>query len=164
MTPFSNPHTIAIAAFLAEIGIPVEAAPITEKTFLPGILIDHGRLLVDESQLQYPGDLLHEAGHLAVMEPARRAAAHGSPGDELGEEIAAMAWSWAALTHIGLPPEVVFHEGGYKGSSDSLIMTFQGGSYPGLPLLQWFGMTYDARNAATHGVTPFPQMRHWLRQ
>lgn len=33
-----------------------------------------------------------------------------------------------------------------------------GGGF-GLP--EWFGMTYDARNAATPGVTSFP---HWLRQ
>lgn len=164
MSPFQHPHTAAIAAFLTEIGIPVEPQSLPDNTFLPGIRIDRGRLLVDEAKLLYPGDLLHEAGHLAVMLPDRRATVVDSPGDEMGEEITAMLWSWAALTHLGLPPEVVFHPAGYKGSSESFISNFQSGNYIGLPLLQWYGLAYDARNAQAQGAAPFPTMLHWLRE
>lgn len=163
MTTFQNPQTAVIAAFLTEIGIPVEAQSLSADTFLPGVRIDRGRLLVDEARLAHPGDLLHEAGHLAVMLPDRRATVQDSPGDDMGEEIAAICWSWAALTHLGLPPEVVFHPAGYKGSSEWFIEVFQAGQPQGLPLLQWYGLTFDARNAAAHGVAPYPHMRHWLR-
>ena len=56
-------------AFLAEIGIPVSETTLSQSTFVPGILIDQGRLLVDPAKLLYPGDLLHEAGHIAVTLP-----------------------------------------------------------------------------------------------
>jgi len=86
---FKNAVTRRIADFLADIGIKVASVSISRKTFLPGILVESGRILVDETQLTYPGDLLHEAGHLAVSlaQPftAGRAVAHnlfqpGSPG------------------------------------------------------------------------------------
>lgn len=160
---FSNPLTASIAAFLEEIGIPVERRELAESTFLPGIRLEHGRLVVDEARLQYPGDLLHEAGHLAVMEPDRRAAVVDSPGTDMGEEIAAIAWSWAALTHLGLPPEVVFHPAGYKGSSEAFIANFGAGQYVGVPLLQWYGLTYDEKNARERSEAPFPRMQRWLR-
>jgi hypothetical protein len=36
-----------------------------------------------------------------------------------GEEMAAIAWSYAACVHLGLEPTVVFHSDGYKGGSES---------------------------------------------
>lgn len=63
---FKNPLTQKIADFLNEIGLAVRAASLDEETFLPGILIRKGEILVDEEKLLYPGDLLHEAGHLAI--------------------------------------------------------------------------------------------------
>lgn len=64
---FKNELTAKIADFLTEIGIEIGLARLSEPTFLPGILIDGGKILVDEEKLAYPGDLLHEAGHLAVV-------------------------------------------------------------------------------------------------
>ena len=59
-----------IVVFLKEIGLEVISTNISCETFLPGILVDQGKLLIDENRLLWPGDLLHEAGHLAVV-PAR---------------------------------------------------------------------------------------------
>ena len=62
-----------ITAFLREIGIPVEAASLAHgETFLPGIRLERGALLVDDAKLAYPGDLLHEAGHVAMTPPELR--------------------------------------------------------------------------------------------
>jgi len=63
---FQNELTGKIAKFLNEIGIRTIPAKLDRQTFLPGILIREGQLLVDEEKLAFPGDLLHEAGHLAV--------------------------------------------------------------------------------------------------
>ncbi len=160
---FQNPITAGIAGFLEEIGIPVVPCALPEKCFVPGIRLQHGELLVDESRLLYPGDLLHEAGHLAVMTPARRASRVADASSNLGDEIAAIAWSWAALTHLGLAPEIVFHPHGYRGASSFLMETYGAGTYVGLPLLQWMGLTLDPRAAAERGISPFPHMLRWLR-
>ena len=49
--------------------------------------------------------------------------------------MAAIAWSSAAVRKMGLPPEVVFHEAGYRGGSRSMIENFGSGHYPGVPFL-----------------------------
>ena len=73
------------------------------------------------------------------------------------------AWSWAALKHLALEPAVVFHADGYKGDGEALIAAFNREGAPGVPLLQWYGMTADAKSAAESGVAPFPHMLRWLR-
>ena len=117
---------------------------------------------MDPERLLYPGDLLHEAGHLAVMLPAQRAVTGSNVGADMGDEIAAQTWSYAAAVHLGLPPEVVFHPAGYKGSADKLIEVFSEGRV-GVPLLQWMGLTLDAKRAAAESMAPYPHMIRWLR-
>lgn len=156
--------TERIIAFIREIGIEVHFTTLSGKTFVPGITVKDGAILVDRDQLTYPGDLLHEAGHLAVLLPEERPVFHLRGAEEpLGNEIAAMAWSYAALYHLKLKPEVVFHEGGYKGASDWHIGNFTTGIYPGLPLLCWMGFCADAKMAAERGVKPYPEMLRWMR-
>jgi hypothetical protein len=70
---FRNDLTNRIAGFLDEIGIEVVPLKLAdERTFLPGIKVSCGALHVDEEKLKYPGDLLHEARHLAVAPGDRR--------------------------------------------------------------------------------------------
>ena len=152
-----------IVAFLREIGLTVTACDLAMPCFLPGIQIRDGALLVDEAKLLYPGDLLHEAGHLAVKTARNRAKAGVDAGKFQAQEIGAICWSYAALMHIGLDPAVVFHPAGYRGASDNFIENFTQGYAPGLPLLQWMGLTFDEKNAPEHGVPPFPHMVRWLR-
>jgi hypothetical protein len=158
---FSNALTERLAGFVRGVGIDVRAADLPDKTFLPGLDIRDGAILVDEERLAYPGDLLHEAGHIAVTDAARRIAATLAPTD--GDEMAALAWSWAALKHLDLDPEVVFHPHGYRGGGGALIEAFTGGGSPGVPLLQWYGMTVEKKFATERGVEPFPHMLRWLR-
>ena len=148
--------------FLAEIGIPVRETTLSQSTFVPGILIDQGKLLVDPAKLLYPGDLLHEAGHIAVTLPAERPLLYedvtlGRP-DKQGDELAVILWTYAACLHIGIPASVVFHPAGYKGESEWLLQMFAQETYVGLPLLVWMGMTRDQQ--AEGG---YPLMTNWLR-
>lgn len=157
-----------ILDFLTDIGISCRQAVLEHATFLPGLDIEQGTLLYDPERLLYPGDLLHEAGHLCMLLPEDRAKAQ-SPDqlsgdiDPGGAEMGAIAWSWAALQYLQLPPEVVFHPTGYHGGSDNIIENFSAGKYFGVSLLNWMGMTTEPRHATEDSVAVFPRMQHWLR-
>jgi hypothetical protein len=152
-----------ILPFLLEIGFQVREVELGEqKTFVPGIAIDGGTVLIDKPKLLFPGDLLHEAGHLAIMSPERRMGIQGDAGKKAAEEMMAIAWSYAAAVHLGLEPNVVFHEGGYKGDSQSLIENFTTGHYIGVPMLQWIGLTADEKRAKELGIEPYPVMIKWV--
>ncbi|EAZ80518.1 hypothetical protein [Algoriphagus machipongonensis] len=147
-----------ILSFLKEIGIPTVSSTLDDSTFLPGLKIDKGTLFYDPEKLKYPGDLLHEAGHIALMTKEEKETIAGNvkefrpPGQD--NEMGVMCWTYAALVHLGLPPEVVFHPDGYKGDSEMLIMEYTNGQYRGLPLLVWMELCdYET----------FPKMKKWIR-
>jgi hypothetical protein len=148
--------------FLEEIGIVLREGDVPEGSFLPGVTIENGEVVYDKIKLLYPGDILHEAGHVAVCNAAERAAMSGNvaAADEgkSGEEAITLLWSWAAIKKTGIPPEIVFHDHGYKDQSEYLIENFENGNYIGLPLLVWAGMTDHP--SARGG---FPIMKNWLR-
>ncbi len=157
----------SILSFLQEIGIEVKERELNESTFLPGLQLGPNCIYMDKNRLLYPGDLLHEAGHLAVT-PAKQRRLIGTPLQEAGwptdgEELGAILWSFAALTHIGLPVEVVFHPKGYKNEADWLIENFRNQSYIGLPFLEWIGLTLGKEKALKEGKAMFPAMINWLR-
>lgn len=155
--------TAQIVAFLREIGLHVSLCALPETTFLPGIAIEAGGLRVDPARLCHPGDLLHEAGHLAVMPPEDRHRQGARVSNDPAQEMMAIAWSWAAVTHLGLAPAVVFHAGAYRGDAQWLIDTYSAGTFIALPMLQWVGMTADPARAEALGIAPYPHMRRWLR-
>lgn len=163
---FHDPLTAKIANFLVEVGIEVLPQEIPNKTFLPGILVNHGRLLVDEAKLTYPADLLHEGGHLAVAPAALRSQL--SDEVELPElnmdtvEAASIAWSYAATLHLGLDPRLLFHAEGYLGRSEMLLTTYGAGVYLGANGLEERGMAAMPRTAEAQGVPPYPKMLKWL--
>jgi hypothetical protein len=164
---FQNDLTNKIADFLREIGIVLIPAKLGAQTFLSGILVSRGKLLVDEEKLTFPGDLLHEAGHLAVAPADLRESLSEEvilPGSNLDIlEAQAITWSYAACLHLGIDPRIVFHEGGYKGRSESLLFNFSLGAYIGLNGLEESGMAFSGRKAIELGAAPFPQMQKWLR-
>jgi hypothetical protein len=144
--------TDRIVKFIETIGLPCRPGPVPDATVLPGILIENGGIVYDLAKLRYPGDLLHEAGHLAVMSPERRQRARPDVGKYAAEEMMAIAWSYAAAVHLDLDPAVVFHEDGYRGGSASILESFAAPSPVGVPMLRWFGMT----------TGDFPVMTRWL--
>lgn len=167
---FSDPRTRAIADFLQRIGIACEAADLAgEDCFLPGLLLDRGRLRVDEALLRYPGDLLHEAGHVAVAPAQARESLSGEstavPGVDMTTlEAAAIPWSYAAALAAGIDPAEVFHDAGYHGHARGLLFTFTVGAGIGVNLLEDAGMTAGPVRARELGVPPFPHMLRWLNE
>lgn len=144
-----------LTGFVQRAGVPVRAEAIEGETFLPGLTIMSGTLVVDAARLEWPGDILHEAAHIALAPPSRRAALGGKLTVTPAEEMAALAWSYAAAVAAEIDPAIVFHEGGYKREGNELLTCYasgMGSGGPGVPILQWYGMT-----------TGFPRMDNWLR-
>lgn len=81
-----------------------------------------------------------------------------------GEEMMAIAWSYAACVHLGIDPTVVFHPAGYKGSADWYLEQYQNGTPLYVPLLQWAGFCHDNINAGKNNTLPFPHILKWLRE
>jgi hypothetical protein len=158
---FTDPLVIKLSDFVRSIGIDVQASAINWKTRFPGLDIQSGAILVDESQLIHPGNILHEAGHIAVHDPARRS--HPTFSPTRGEELGALAWSYAATVYLGLSAEVVFYPGSFTGWATALVENFSEGRYIGVPMMQRYGMTVEPRLAAERGVEPYPHMLRWLR-
>lgn len=157
----TNQLTAKLLDFISEIGLQYQLETISEETFLPGLKLSHGILIVDPEKLLYPGDILHEAGHLACMPPEIRVGMNDSlPINDLnnGGEMMAIAWSYAAAVHLDIDPHIVFHENGYKGGGQSLVDNFTQGRFIGVPLLQWNGMTYPS---GLEDKLSFPQMINW---
>lgn len=156
-----------IKNFLKDKGIRLIETNNLEGTFLPGMKLGPNCIYVDYDNLKHPGDLLHEAGHLAVTTPGNRektGTAEQLPGwPDAGEEMAAILWSYAAALESGTPIDVLFHSDGYKGDSEWLKQSFAEGNYIGLPMLEWTGLAFGPQLAAEKNVKPFPHMVKWIR-
>lgn len=160
--PFEDPLTARIVDFVRSIGLSVVCGQLGDTAFLPGLALQTGGIVIDEARLLYPGDILHEAGHLAVMPVEKRAQTQGRLVADGGEEMGAIAWSYAAALHMGLDPAVLFHPDGYKDGAHALLENFAAGRYVGVPYLQWLGLTLEPPRAALQGVPPYPHMLRWL--
>lgn len=152
--------------FLEQIGIVVIEKELGQ-TFLPGLDLGPNCIFIDYNTLIYPGDILHEAGHLAVTASVERKLI-GT--DEIsvdwptqGEEMAAILWSFAASKYLNLPLDFVFHPDGYKNDADWLISNFNSENYIGLPILEWMGLCLGNERSAKEGKPAFPVMLKWMR-
>ncbi len=157
----------ACVDFLQHIGMTVNFGTIEGDSFLPGLSIDSGCIIIDQDKLIYPGDILHEAGHIAVVPSEERATLNaesiGNRPNREAEEMMAIAWSYAACMHLEIDPYFALHEGGYKGGGNFIADNFKEKKYFGLPMLQWVGMTYDEKRAAELQAEAYPHMIKWMR-
>jgi GNAT superfamily N-acetyltransferase len=149
-----------IVPFLREIGFAVEFGSVPSNSFLPGIHLIQNGLRIERERLLHPGDLLHEAGHLAVMPPEARHLDGPEPTDA-GEELAATAWSYAAALHLGIPVTQVIHDYGYRNSAAGIREVLATGEGFGVPLLSWMGLSRHSYNGDP-GL--YPAMLRWVRE
>lgn len=163
---FTNELTQRMVDFVTSIGISVKQTILEDGLPIPGISVQNGEMLIDEERLSYPGDILYQAGRIAILPMEERNEYVGKDHPEYMTEatqgMMAMCWAWAALTHLQIAPEVVFHNGGYKGQSMQIIHGYQSGSYMGLPMLQLYEMAYEQHQAYAKGLNPFPYMYKWV--
>lgn len=167
MSPDTAPTLARIVAFLRETGLDVREGEVAGDAFLPGVEVIAGRIVYDPARLAWPGDLLHEAGHIAITPAARRAELpgllEGLPVDAHGGEVDATAWAYAACVALGLAPDVLFHAGGYRGHGQDLAMMYALGVYPGAAGLARAGLAHVGQEAAAQGLPCYPRMIRWLR-
>jgi hypothetical protein len=152
--------------FLNSIGIETVFKNIDYESFLPGISIEDGVIVIDKEKFKYPGDILHEAGHIAVVPLDERVTLNAQSIEKRSgresEEMMAIAWSYAACLHLNIDPYFVFHENGYKGGGNYIADQFNAKQYFGVPMLQWIGLCVDEKNAANLHVDPYPKMIKWV--
>ena len=153
--------------FIQSIGIKVYYKTLEETTFLPGLQIENGSIFIDSDKLKYPGDVLHEAGHIAVVPTIERsnlsADSIAMRENNAAEEMMAIAWSYAACKHLDIDPYFVFHESGYNGGGNKIADQFNEGKYFGVPMLQFAGMTAEHKMAEILNMPSYPAMKQWLR-
>lgn len=179
-------HFDRIVEFLRGIGLTIEVGPFGAQGFLPGVTIERGVMRVDPQHLHVSGDLLHEAGHIATvpsrlrprlgmnLETSLRQAVDDDP-DPLAQvalfhtETMALAWSYAALRALDLPPETIFFAGGYRmdaGQQARFLHLLESGNNFGIAHLAHAGMTGPCGIMAMlhdNGLPPFPTMTRWLQ-
>jgi hypothetical protein len=151
-------------AFLEQVGIAVRAMePGEASQAINGLAIGGGALLVDPEVAIWPGDLLHEAGHIAVVPAGRRETLDEIEQDRR-EELMAIAWSYAAARQCELSLRQLFHSEGYKGRSEFAAKCYAVGRFDGADLLAEEGMTtIDLSAALAAGKPTYPAMSRWLR-
>jgi len=176
----------AIVAFMRRVGVPVEVGEFGPAGFLPGVTVHQGGFRVDPSHLVASGDLLHEAGHMAILPAALRplmgdnlqtgllemAEKAGIQAPGLGMtamrgEGMAIAWSYAALLAADLPADCIFFPGSYTlgDRPEGLLALLAQGNTLGVDGLARLGMTGNPgvhRLLYDNGLPPFPAMARWL--
>ncbi|MBU2767240.1 hypothetical protein HAP94_13925 [Acidithiobacillus ferrivorans] len=150
--------------------------------FLPHVCIDQGTIQATREVLL--GDLLHEAGHLAVM-PARfrplmsgnlyrslreisaqlEDAAPDNP-DLLGfinaDDQAATAWSWAVGIHLGMDPLCIIESAAFGGEGDDIRLLLSVNQHYGIHALQASEFC-AVRKISAAGRPVFPHLAFWLK-
>jgi hypothetical protein len=175
------------ADFLRSISIQV-TLDATASGFLPGIEIRDGELFLAAADDCLVGDMLHEAGHIAVTpSPFRRLLggdaeisvaeamtkyiddhpnAFSYPEDPVARGILqsgeqeAIAWSFAAAAHIGLPTDLPFRQG-FDNGGPLIHRMLEVGEFSGINGLAAGGMT--ARSSRWTAGPVFPEMIRWIQ-
>jgi hypothetical protein len=178
-----------LISFFRSIGlVVVETTDLRDDSFVPGVWLDHGSLVVNLG-VAHVGDVLHEAGHLALIPSCMRDLVR--PGQLPGEELTraldkycsehlfsdaqgredpifrailqmgdceVTAWSYAACSALGVSPEVLF-----AARTDGTVPYNGGGNeiWEGLDARAYFGIN-GLQAAGYCTVRDFPTMRRWL--
>jgi hypothetical protein len=154
-----------------------------DQAAVPGIFIVGMTLLIEMEALASPGDILHEAGHVAItpelFRPYLRGDVEASIKDRAkayfdthpfmvndveedmvmrgllqAGESEAQAWSYAAAVAAEVDPAVVFHANAYDGEGESLITMLSMAQHMGVHGLMAAKMTTKRT---------YPQMIRWLQ-
>ena len=166
-TDFSPELLDRLTNFLQEIGITIVFRKLEGNCFLPGIQIISGEMHIDRDLLLYPGDILHEAGHIAIVSPQERHTLNdlsiGERPMREAEEMMAIAWSYAVAKHLNIDPFLVFHDQGYKGGGSYIAESFEAGNYFGVPMLQWTGLAIERPDPDDPSRPVYPALLKWIR-
>lgn len=169
-------YRTAIIEFFSEIGLEAKPKP-GAAGFIESTEIAGGVLFYDPDKA-LPSNLLHEAGHLAVLPSQYRSWADGDLdetypliGDDVfrrypadhpimiramqSGEAETTAWAWAAGRHLGIPDDIIILDSEYGGEGANIRLHLQLNSYLGINGLRAGGMCSSVRD--------YPKMTYWLQ-
>lgn len=151
----------AVVSWLRTQGFVVREGTRFSQTFNHGIWIEDGELVYDADEA-HPGDLLHDAGHLAVLpECVRSRIAGGDIEDSLlplirdymekhpqavafpedpaarallqSSDLEVIAWAWAAALAAGVNPRLTCANGfPNEGDVDATVVGLKARNHPGI--------------------------------
>lgn len=178
-----DPDIDKVLAWLTSIGLQVERGSRPwQNLFAEGIWIEEGRLIVSADAMV--GDLLHEAGHLAVLPSRFRKLVSGDIDDLWGERAElvssvterlgqwpedsearalmqasdheTIAWSFAAALEVGVDPTLPFLRG-FKndGQAEAIYMACCDKQYIGINGLRAAGFI--------NAIGNFPILKKWVQ-
>lgn len=164
--------------FLKGIGFNTERGEVTANSFVPNITIKNGEIVYNEEALV--GDMLHEAGHLAILPAKYRSICQANVGrsvaeiwkhaDAAGElevdspmyraliqasDPEATAWAWAAGKEIGIAEEEIIPDFQYQGTGEEIRSMLSARCYLGINGLRAAGML--------DSVKTFPKLTRWVQ-
>lgn len=170
--------------FLNEIGLECEIEP-GANGFLSTVRIERGKLFVDPSALA--ADILHEAGHLAVL-PGRFRSIVGKDIGKIqtlifktvdfenpdeGEARAALqcgdqeatAWAWAAGKKIGLDDQSIIDGASYAGEGKNIRIMLSTNRYMGINGLAAakFCVVPPGYLGKHLNLPTYPELKMWLQ-
>jgi hypothetical protein len=170
--------------FLNGIGLKVEIER-GAQGFIKGVCIRNGALFVDPGAS--PSNILHEAGHLAVLPSRFRQIASDNisavqtmmmeqvdfTDPDNGEARLAMqsgdpeasAWAWAAGLAIGLPEGQIIQDHEYQNTGDEVRMMLARKSYLGINGLATTKICAlrEGPFADAMGLPAYPKLARWLQ-
>lgn len=173
--------------FLNCIGIPTELRT-GSKGFLGAVRIVDGQLLVDP--LCPVSDLLHEAGHIAIVPKRYRhllnddvSKGHACMLEDVDQLLVndfdhplyvavmqsgdpeATAWAWAAGVHLGIAPEKIILDHQYERGGSNVRLALSVGQYAGINGIARAGFCGTNRVIAHMKNIPcFPELAFWTQE
>jgi hypothetical protein len=166
-------------AFLSEIGITAIGRQMATG-FLDHVIIENGQIFYDPDNATV-NDILHEAGHIAVLPSSVRNKANDNldslydimckKANELFDienpdspesraylqcgETEATAWAWAAGKAIGLPEELIIGNDDYDNEGENIRLM--------LSLNSYYGINGLVAGNMAKSVRAYPEMLRWLQ-
>jgi hypothetical protein len=171
-----------VVRFLQEIGLEVVRCS-EARGFLKHIKIDRGVLYID-AHATAP-NLLHEAGHLAVIPATHRPSVGANLEAALAKMLASLdwsdpespecrvamycgeseatAWAWAAGVHLGLAPKDIIADEDYDNTGDQMRLALAHDAYLGINGLCHAGFCGQGALGRRRGQPIYPKLAFWLQ-
>lgn len=163
-----------VITFIQSIGIKVIKVDVIQHTFIDGVKIVNGCIHITENTKV--SNLLHEAGHLAIIPANLRHLADGDLDDAFKKifeitsklphdhpiqrvliqcsDVEATAWAWSVGCHLGIPHSEIIDEEDYEGEGGNIRFMLSCGKYFGINGLAASGMTT---------TRTYPRLEYWAQ-
>lgn len=176
------PYAEQVVQFLVGIGLPVTVKP-GVSGFISHVEIVEGELMVSPEATA--SNVLHEAGHLAIVPARFRSYLSGNiatglyrafdeietleiPADDplyrkmmQTGDVEATAWAWAAGKALDIPEREIIRDDEYDGTGDAIRLGLSFGAYVGINGIA--NADFCAVRKGRPGLPVYPELAFWLQ-